>query len=731
MIKRTGKSKKSKQGSILIIVVLILALAMIFISSAMMLTQATKDRLYGNAMSSQARLTVTAASEVFLEALETQEITDAQLEMLLNGVNYKTSPEPKVGQHGRDDCIKMVISGVPGMGGTDGNCTYLDLYYPNASDLTIINADFTTVIGDETENVQIVLKYKDEEAGHTGRFKNQIDVNGDVSTSQVRFIGGVGEVNPALGDVDDNTILFRGDAYEQTSNAVFFSDIIFADGAKSSFGGGNKYYGSMIFLDNAYLCPSGGTPTLCDGDFYFIGKNQHDAGIRYSSGGSAANFWSCIGENSSFIFSGREGQNKNEDEGNDQNGKIADILQDRDCYFVDKEDTVVANSSAKYSSYDVDNLAATSGLDDTRKHKLEVYKMYDYSQATEPYPDDIVEDVFLSYNADGKVKTITAGTVLEYDEYGTDGVLYAGSTSYPEDIEVFEHPITPEYPEYAKESGNIPTTKKIDLGNLSGDVINLSAGYYYIEGSTTAATSADPLKIITIDGSKGSQYRFYFSPGQHIMRNIIFAVYNVSTENPQPVIFVLEPTASLVFGDANLRNGNWLCNCGFISMNRGCTSGTQIANYIKSTKIGQIESAGGEEKVWDDTKVEKVEGGVDICYHYSKFYDGIAKPSIFIFGSNCNFQIGDNMVVEAYVGLYEDSTWAQNNNISNNQENKIAIYGRIEADQFANGDNPTGYLQMPYCPAPGLTDPLPAQRPAVTKYHVINVVYYYDHPEDV
>ena len=75
MIKRLVKSKKSKKGAILVIVVLILALAMIFIASAMMLTQATRRRLYDRTMESQARLTVTAASEVFLEALGTQELT--------------------------------------------------------------------------------------------------------------------------------------------------------------------------------------------------------------------------------------------------------------------------------------------------------------------------------------------------------------------------------------------------------------------------------------------------------------------------------------------------------------------------------------------------------------------------------------------------------------------------------------------------------------------------------
>ena len=83
MIKRLSKSKRNKQGAILVLVVLILALAMIFIASAMMLTQATRSRLYENTMSSQARLTVSAAAETFLEALQTQEITDKQMDAML------------------------------------------------------------------------------------------------------------------------------------------------------------------------------------------------------------------------------------------------------------------------------------------------------------------------------------------------------------------------------------------------------------------------------------------------------------------------------------------------------------------------------------------------------------------------------------------------------------------------------------------------------------------------
>ena len=95
MIKRLSKSKRNKQGAILVLVVLILALAMIFIASAMMLTQATRSRLYENTMSSQARLTVSAAAETFLEALQTQEITDKQMDAMLSECSTRQTDNSK------------------------------------------------------------------------------------------------------------------------------------------------------------------------------------------------------------------------------------------------------------------------------------------------------------------------------------------------------------------------------------------------------------------------------------------------------------------------------------------------------------------------------------------------------------------------------------------------------------------------------------------------------------
>ena len=70
------------------------------------------------------------------------------------------------------------------------------IYYPVPSDKDTVYADFTTVIGDQTENVRIILVVKDGDPSMGGRFKNQIDVGGDIGAEMLRFTNGVGMTAP-------------------------------------------------------------------------------------------------------------------------------------------------------------------------------------------------------------------------------------------------------------------------------------------------------------------------------------------------------------------------------------------------------------------------------------------------------------------------------------------------------------------------------------------------------
>lgn len=78
-MRKFNKKKGSRQGAILVTVVFILAFAIIFIAAAMVLTQNTRKRIYTEAESNQARLTVTSVAEAFYRAVEKCEFQDADI----------------------------------------------------------------------------------------------------------------------------------------------------------------------------------------------------------------------------------------------------------------------------------------------------------------------------------------------------------------------------------------------------------------------------------------------------------------------------------------------------------------------------------------------------------------------------------------------------------------------------------------------------------------------------
>lgn len=704
MIKRVVKKKESKQGAILVLVVLILALAMIFITAAMMLTQATRGRLYEEAMQSQARLTVTSASEVFLEALQTQEITDAQISSLLTVKPSDTG-----------DKIRMVVDGVPGMASESNdpdnkNCTFLNIYYPDTSDKTIVWADFTTTIGDEVENVRIVFKVEPEgDPTNSDRFTNQVEVLGNSGAATLRFTGGIGMVNNSAVHPTDNTILFRGGATDNTSDAKYYSDMVFAAGSHAYFGGGNEYYGNMVFLEGAYM-NSDASVRVMSGDFYFIGTTN-DAGFKHTGND---NIWSSI-SSTNFIFAGRTVQN----DSGDQNHKIKDLVTGtgRNCYFVSNGGTVI-NTTGYYNgnSYTVSNAGT---LSDDKSQTLENYKTYQAS--LQPFPSSL-SSVFCQMNPDGQKITASGDNFkLDYGTYSLDGTWYAANTVIPNGTEVMVHPLTTTYPDYMKDSdGNIPQSKTISInpgdqntglnawdtknGGAADRIIDLAPGYYYITGGTTMSNSNNKTPwVICIDGSRGNQYRFYFAENSTTTMNcLVFAMYSVDNSNPSNTIFVLEPGAKIVGPEAQYRvHDNSLCSQGFISISRNCSSAAAIGAYVQGTKQA------------DETNATT---------HYSNYYDNVRKPAMYIFGegSGTYFQCGDDCVIEAYIGLYGSAYFTFRNDLAGGNW----FYGRLEVSSLPTY-NTTGNFYMPYCPKPSSTSSLPNNRPAVTMYKVQNIIYYY------
>lgn len=738
MIKRMNKMKKSKQGSILIIVVLILALAIIFISSAMMLTQATRGRLYENTLQSQARLTVTAASEVFLEALETQEINDNQMDALLNanGVGPAEDDAHK---------LKMVVANIPGMTEDTDNCTYMDVYYmDNTKKVAVV--DFKTIIGDQTESVRVYLDITDVNPSNGGRFKNQIDVGGATSGEKnLRFLYGEGLMNPALDSsaITDNTILFRGTPGETASDSAFYSNMVFAEDPNgnptyAAFGGGNAYHGDMIFLDNTYMSTYSSV-TAMDGDFYFIGNTTHDEAMIYKNDAG----WSSIGSDSTFVFAGRSIQNKDVDTANDTNSTICKVLKARTCYFVGVTDDKVmatnknpnANAGENTSAYvyHVDNANYVTPIPTNYTNNVTAYKAYDYtSSGDNAFPDDVVEDVFLDLNPDGGTKTIPAGSTLTRDEYAADG-----SRVYPKDyytdtaLTVITNPVTKYYPEDKKVTGEdgtskvVPDNRIIDMDHIDdldsdGDrQIALAAGYYLIKpGTSTSDNSNLTPYVFCIDGSKAADYRFYFeADGTFQLNLVVFAVYKVQ-ETPKPVLFILEPGAKIYMSGTNYNTSSALCCTGWLSMNRGCGAATGNTNnaigyYVQNNSL---TGEGGENQVWSTSHQTKDGSQIE----YSKFYDGIHRPSIYIYGTGNNvFEYGDRSILEAYIGLYEGSEFCGLDGASTT----CYFYGRVESEKYLMAHSDL-HICMPYTPSPNVDSSDPDFKLAESKYKVNNIVYY-------
>jgi len=757
MIKRLRKFRQSKQGAILVMVVLILALAMIFIASAMMLTEATRTRLYKNSVSSQARLTVTTAAEVFLEAIETQEITDAQLDAMLLGTD-PDNPQPKQRHTDNAQKIKMVIddSTVPGMTSSNTNCTYLDLYFPDTNNLNEVYADFTTVIGEDVENVRLKLIVNDQNPSYGGRFSNQIDINADVPKHSLFFREGMGMTT--LTGLEDNTVLIRGNTQEEATGSVFYSDFIFTGSAQFK-AGDNRYEGNLVFLDGATM-KGGASIGGYNGDIYFISRNNSQAaGMDWTAAGG----WDNISSSSKIIFAGRTVENNTSAQRH-----VMDAVQSHSCYFVDTEGKAIASTTvgAHYGSedYDVDNAAsATSYAEgnavyDEIVKKVPQYYGYEYATGNDPFPSSLV-GVLMGYKSAGAVKTIASGSTLEHDEYGVNGTYYpkynasGEKITYNEELKVLPNPLTQEFP-FKNDDGSVDSKYILDMsssslaGLASDHVINMNnidtansntTGYYYLttDGYSVSTNDKKPY-LILIDGSKTPHYRFYFEGGKNFdLWSVCFVIYNVDDEYT-PTIFILEEGAELHFGGANTRDTGALCSSGIISINRdvdndpsndnnATKNANQIASYILNGPRVCVRTDSGstyntnEAKTWSTSHKNLANNVIQ----YSKYYDGKKQPAAYVFGRGTSgVYVNSSAICEAYIGLYEGGVFGGDVNMLENKA-PTYLYGRVEASKISMG-NSNGAYCMPYCPKPKTDDSKPIKRTAGSKYAIKDIIYYYD-----
>ena len=295
MMRKFNKKKSGRRGAILVTVVFVLAFATIFIAAAMTLTQATRKRVYSEAYSDQARLTVTSVAEAWYRAVNMCEFDDDSILALCDG-------------SGTTIHVVAPTSGdrIPGMeidGSTDpNNCTTVFFHRDHTGTGTTADkytyyADFTTNIGGHTENVRSVLTYTlPATVDGTKPFNAQIDLNTEMGQTNMTDIGkGVNDL--------DNIFLARHGGKNNNQGLSVYSTMVYCDGAVS-FKDDEFYSSDMVFLTGAYFkekTDSTQPKHMSVTNFFFFGKNDEaisDGNSTHWKGSSGQTFYLCKRSNS-------------------------------------------------------------------------------------------------------------------------------------------------------------------------------------------------------------------------------------------------------------------------------------------------------------------------------------------------------------------------------------------------------------------------------------------------
>lgn len=244
------KGKKNKRGSMLTLVLVIVAMSLIFITSAVMITNSTRTRYYDNVLSGQARLTVTAVAESFCSSINVQDIEDSQLETWCSS----------------NATASVTNAGIPGANGATDTTTRVKF----SKDSNYLYADFSTTIGTKsngsaaTENVRVYFKHKPV-VPDTNLFDNLIEVGKETN------FGGLNVGAGAPAGKKNTVFIHENGVIAETSGNTIFSDVICT--GEVGFGNASQVKGLLLYagpdacvksmtgsIEPEYLCfvsPSG------------------------------------------------------------------------------------------------------------------------------------------------------------------------------------------------------------------------------------------------------------------------------------------------------------------------------------------------------------------------------------------------------------------------------------------------------------------------------------------
>lgn len=289
-----------KSGVILVTIIFIVAMALVFITTALTITIASRQRVYSNAKADQARLTVTSLAQSLWNAIYYQQINDSMLESLAQGTG------------GSGTLVSFECSEIPGMTG-DAATSATAYFYKRASDGKIC-IECKCEIEGVAQYYTMVLEKHDPEGTPVAMFDLTVDLGdgGQLCRGVFGFdvSGGVDYNNIVAHTAADNVMFLHNPTWSGLGNMGFGSTVI-TDGM--------IYFQNACFNRDVYcIGPEAGInfgnstierPTGSGqhaGDMYFIGT---DFPIR-DNGVSRPN--ADAGYSASNRFSGSIGQHFND-----------------------------------------------------------------------------------------------------------------------------------------------------------------------------------------------------------------------------------------------------------------------------------------------------------------------------------------------------------------------------------------------------------------------------------
>ena len=658
MIKKFNKKKGSRQGAILVTVVFILAFAIIFIAAAMMLTQHTRKRVYEEAESNQARLTVTSVAEAFYRAIQKCEFADADIIDLSTGsgttikVQASSYAEtiPGLEDYGVTNpdsytTCKIYRVHKSGAGTTDDDYTYY--------------ADFSTHIDGKVENVRAELSYVTPHTDTDGApFSTQFDLNTDFDNVNLENVG-----EGKDGDLD-NIFLVRKNSNQASSSYSSTATMVYCDG-KVSFKEEILNSRDIVFLQGAKLAVGSGD--MCK--------------------------WSTSSKVKNLFFFGSGSESISDDT---SRGNFGDVAKNMNFYLCGR----------------TDNTAWTSGNNvieiNTNGKKTNGQPVFTDEQAQTDFENKV--KVYASYNTQYK----KGGT----NPYPTTDTFLRSSKQMNHNA--VSSKTAPSNPTWSGNLGSFLTNKCFQkLGGY------LPSGTYVIDGDESDHTDNHPsLKcakfpyVIVLQG--GSNYQFWFKGNQdYTLKNVIFIVNDPKPAHP--VLFLLEDKANIYWPGGS---DGMVCGNGILAVEgRTFASAQKTFDFIDEAIFEKTKPDGGKEvkaKYATPKNFENDSG------KYSTRYNSTNEVCAMVIGMGHNhFELDKNVLMESYVGLFNDSYEKSNQSMIRIRNNDSgAYYCRFMTDGY--NDKDAGKWDMPATPSStALPNPNPPIKKLVTGFSLNSMKYYY------